>query len=391
MPNAGGVNHPEPLDIARASCDDRIAVAQILFVSKPIGPPWNDSSKNLARDLAGAMERHAPVLMGRKRAAFRPARGRLEPVYRAHAGGFSPRLADQWSVVRRLAFGARDDLWHFFFAPNRRASKVGRAMTRARGVPSVQTITSIPAPDAPLADVLFADRVVVLSRATERLLAEKGIGGDRVVRIPPCVGEPSADPDSARTAFRLPRGARVVTYPGDLEYGGGAEVMLSARLADPSADWILVFACRAKTAAAKEAEKRLVERARSLLPRSVVRFTGETARIRDLLAASDLVALPSRSLYAKMDYPLVLLEAMALGVPVLVTRGTSAEELADGGSAWLADHDPDAVSAAIRQALADDRARRELAARAFDRVNGELSPARVARAHEALYDSLLRP
>jgi phosphatidylinositol alpha-1,6-mannosyltransferase len=379
------------LDRARASCDHGTAVAQILFVSKPIGPPWNDSSKNLARDLAAAMERHVPILMGRRSAGFRPARGRLEPVYRAHAGGFSPRLGDQWSVVRRLAFGAREDLWHFFFAPNRRASKVGRAMTRARGVRSVQTITSIPAAGAPLGDVLFADRIVVLSRATEQLLAEQGIGGERVVRIPPCVAEPAADPEIARTAFRLPRGARIVTYPGDLEYGGGAEAMLSARLADRAGDWILVFACRGKTAAAKEAEKRLVDRARSLLPRSAVRFTGETHRIRDLLAASDLVALPSRSLYAKMDYPLVLLEAMALGVPVLVTRGTSAEELAEGGAACLADPDPDAIAAEIRRALADDGARREVAARAFDRVHGELSPSRVARAHEALYDSLLRP
>jgi glycosyltransferase involved in cell wall biosynthesis len=366
------------------------AVAQILFVSKPVGPPWNDSSKNLARDVAAAMRRHEPILMGRRSSGFRIPRGRVEPVYGRRSGGFSPELRDQLRVVERLAVGAKADLWHFFFAPNKRASRVARELSRARGVRTVQTVTSIPAAGANLDQILFGDRIVVLSRATEALLADGGVAADRVVRIPPCAAiEEPVDPERARTAFRLSRDTKIVTYPGDLEFGGGAELMLSARLADRSRDWTLVIACRAKTRAAKEAHARLADRARALLPPEAVRFTGETDRIRDLLAASDVVALPSASLYAKMDYPLVLLEAMALGAPVLVSRGTSAAELADGGAAILADHDADAIAAAIRAALSDDAARREIVARARDRVSGELSAARVAAAHEALYDSLL--
>ena len=38
---------------------------QVLFISKPVAPPWNDSSKNLVRDIAGHLRHYSPVLMGR--------------------------------------------------------------------------------------------------------------------------------------------------------------------------------------------------------------------------------------------------------------------------------------------------------------------------------------
>ncbi|MDH4281277.1 MAG: hypothetical protein OEV36_01370 [Myxococcales bacterium] len=39
-------------------------MAQVLYVSKPVAPPWNDSSKNLVRDVAGHLRRHRPIVMG---------------------------------------------------------------------------------------------------------------------------------------------------------------------------------------------------------------------------------------------------------------------------------------------------------------------------------------
>ncbi len=36
---------------------------EVLFVSKPVAPPWNDSNKNLVRDLARGMTRYRPHVM----------------------------------------------------------------------------------------------------------------------------------------------------------------------------------------------------------------------------------------------------------------------------------------------------------------------------------------
>ena len=89
-------------------------------------------------------------------------------------------------------------------------------------------------------------------------------------------------------------------------------------------DAFLAIACRAKTPAARDADAHLREEVDRRGLRADVAFVGETARILDLLATADVVLLPSETLYAKMDLPLVLLEAMALGRAVIVASGTPA-------------------------------------------------------------------
>ncbi len=54
-------------------------MTEVLFVSKPVA--WNDSSKNLVRDIAGHLQRHSPVLMGHPGQASPIDRGRVEAVY----------------------------------------------------------------------------------------------------------------------------------------------------------------------------------------------------------------------------------------------------------------------------------------------------------------------
>ena len=81
-------------------------MAEVLFVSKPVAPPWNDSSKNLVRDIAGHLERHSPVLMGRPGQACPIDRGRVEAVYGAASeGSFAPSIRENLGVFRHLLLG----------------------------------------------------------------------------------------------------------------------------------------------------------------------------------------------------------------------------------------------------------------------------------------------
>ena len=79
-------------------------MATILLVSKPVEPPWNDSSKNLVRDLVLGMTRHDSVAFGRQGGQSSLGRARLEPVHPAGTAAFAPGLADQVRVLKRLAF-----------------------------------------------------------------------------------------------------------------------------------------------------------------------------------------------------------------------------------------------------------------------------------------------
>ena len=367
------------------------------MVSKPVVPPWNDSSKNLVRDLATHYTRHQATVMTRRDAP--QVLGRVgqsvghSAVY-AGAGSFSPALADNARVLLRLLADRGSDLWHFFFAPNPRSSSVGRACARARRRPTVQTVCSAPADGVDVRRLLFADRTVVLSEHSQARMLAAGVAPDRLRRIAPAVATmaaPSAaERDAARTRLGLPRDRPLIVYPGDLEYSSAAEHMLRAH----AARWqrqgaALVLACRAKTAAAAQRERELRQLASSLGIANDVAWLGETREIHALLGAADVVALPAETLYAKMDLPLVVIEAMLLERCALVASGTPAAELACDDSAVAVSPALEPIAEAVSALLDDDarraaigRAGRELALERFD-------PKRVAAQYESLYDELL--
>ena len=367
-------------------------MADVLLVSKPVAPPWHDSSKNLVRDLARNMRRHTPVVLTRPGVELAMPRARVEALYRDR-GGFSPALRENARVLARLVAGKRTDLWHFFFAPNPRTSRIGRAAARLRRARTLQTVCSAPRAELDIASVLFADRVIVLSDHTRRRCIEAGVAPERLRLIRPGIPAltPLAAPDvpAARARLGVPERRPLVVYAGDLEFGRGAELALEAH-ADLPRNWgsWLVIASREKTARARERAEQLRARARALGVAESVQFMGETPFIHDLLAVADLVTLPTDSLFAKMDLPLVLVEAMALGRAVLVGTGTPAEELAASGGAVAVATERAAVSALTCALLEDAPRRSELGARARQVALRDYDVAAMATQYEALYDEL---
>jgi phosphatidylinositol alpha-1,6-mannosyltransferase len=369
-------------------------MARVLMVSKPIAPPWNDSSKNLVRDIASNLQRHSAAIMVQRGAAPPLAGVAVEPVYSAHAPGFAPALWDNARVLLRLLAGRAHELWHFFFAPNPRSSLAGRLAARARRVPTVQTVCSAPRAGADLRRLLFADRTVVLSRHTEALVLAAGVPAASVRRIAPAVAPlaPAGQTETgaARAALGLPADEPLVVYPGDLEFSRAAELTLRAYAGRSfTSDALLVMACRAKTPHARDEERRLRALARELGVERRVSFAGETRHIHGLLAAAHVVVLPAEDLYAKMDLPLVLIEAMLLERAVVVGVGTPAAELCDDGAALASALEPDAVAQHIARLLDNASERAEFGARARAAALARHHPAVVASAYEDLYDELL--
>ena len=112
----------------------------------------------------------------------------------------------------------------------------------------------------------------------------------------------------------------MILYPGDLEVSSGAEVTraLVKPLRERFPEAVVVFAYRNKTPLAKERAREL----RHALLAERVRITDQVGNMHALLAASSIVIFPVDDLWGKVDQPIVLLEALALGVPcVVLDRG----------------------------------------------------------------------
>jgi glycosyltransferase involved in cell wall biosynthesis len=368
----------------------------VLFVSKPIAPPWNDGSKNLVRDVAEHLVRARPTVLTTPSAPPLAPRVLVEPLY-SGSGRFAPSVMANARVAARLAVGDPHDVWHFVFAPNPLSSSVAAVARRLRRTGGwrgkvVQTVASAPRSFDGVARFVFGDAVVALSEHTRGRLLAAGVTGRALRVIPPCARAPRVlseeEKREVRARFELGDGP-IVLYPGDYEVSQGAQTVAAAAPAilGASREATLVFACRKKTAAASGAQALVEAELERVGLRRRTRHLGEVSDMAALLAVATVVAFPVDDLYGKVDLPLVLLEAMALGVPIVVAQGGPLEALdfapsvAPGDRAGLADR--------VVELLTDDAARRQLGEEGQRAYQARYTPRAVAAAYDDLYAELL--
>jgi glycosyltransferase involved in cell wall biosynthesis len=118
-----------------------------------------------------------------------------------------------------------------------------------------------------------------------------------------------------------------------------------------------------------------------------VRFPGHRPDARQLLAAADVFVLPSRH----EGMPLVALEAMEAGLPVVATRVIGSEEVVEDGStgALVRPADPAALEDAVGRLLADPDLRRRQGDAGRLRYLAGFTRQRMARDTAAVYEAAL--
>ena len=88
-------------------------------------------------------------------------------------------------------------------------------------------------------------------------------------------------------------------------------------------------------------------------------------------------------LYGKVDVPLVVLESLALGVPLVLARGGALEGV--GSARFVAASDPGALAVELVKLLTDAAAAGALAERGRREYEANFSPRVVAAQYEELY------
>ena len=117
-----------------------------------------------------------------------------------------------------------------------------------------------------------------------------------------------------------------------------------------------------------------------------LRFTGQRDDVRRLMSAMDVVTLPSRYEACSM----AILEAMALGKPVVATRaGGNPELIRDGETGLLIERTPDALAQAIIRLLSDPSQRAQMGAAAHNRAQTSFSAGVMVSQIESLYHEML--
>ncbi len=134
-----------------------------------------------------------------------------------------------------------------------------------------------------------------------------------------------------------------------------------------------------------ELQRNLEEQIRSLGLQERVKLLGPRTDVPELLAGMDVFVLPS--LWEGL--PLVLLEAMAAGKPIVTTAVDGVKEVITNEEALLVPpRDPERLADAILQVLHDPGLARRLGENAFRRVRSEFNVEAMVKQIEGLYESI---
>ena len=227
------------------------------------------------------------------------------------------------------------------------------------------------------------DAVVVVSRPLVERVGASGVAASRIHLVPNAYLPPAApalDRAAARGALGIDAGAFAVGWVGRLSREKGADVMLDALAAVRGPAVTGVFVGTGPESAA------LLAQTASLGLGERVRWAGAVPGAASLLRAFDVVVLSSRT----EGTPMILLEAMGAGVPVIATAVGGVPDVVSPAEALLvAPERPAELARAIEQVRDDRPAAAQRAAAAGRRLAAMYAPGPWLAAYDTVYAAAL--
>jgi glycosyltransferase involved in cell wall biosynthesis len=228
------------------------------------------------------------------------------------------------------------------------------------------------------------DVFVTGSHAASRALADVLHPADDALEVIPntiVVGHATESVGETRQRLELPPDVPIALAVGRLERRKGHAVLLDGLARHTEGRWFLVVAGDGPERSALE------QKTRELGLADRVRFVGHQPNVWNLFPVANALALPSVS---NEDFPIVVLEAMAAGLPVVATKvAGTVEQIVDGETGRLVEpSDPDAVARALLDVIGDADGARRMATAARQRFEACYTPDVIVNRYFELYRQL---
>lgn len=238
-------------------------------------------------------------------------------------------------------------------------------------------------------------RVVAVSEAVERsLLAQKIFPAEKIRRIPNGIDlerfERRARSFDTQRFRRLSgiKGRLVVGIAGELrEHKGQEDFLRAAHLVSARFTDVDFVIAGEDQSARREYRARLERLTAELELQTRVHFTGWLEDVTSLLPALDIFVSSSRV----EPFGLVMVEAMAVGLPVVATATGGAREIVEDGRTGklVPVGDVEKLAEAIYSLLTNEREREGMGALGLERARRHFSLERMVTETEALYREVL--
>ena len=368
---------------------------KVLFVTRPMVPPWHEGSKKLVWHIASRLNRFEPHLLTAPTAVYPTAQAPVKwhPVY----SQAELTLAQKGRLLRFL-YGRIPpvDLLHCYFVPALMTSTMLAGSRLRHRLPMVQTVPSLPVAKLTAATarrLYYGDCVVTYTAESASRL--QGWGVKNVVQINVGVDLERYQKAPREAAIRAQFGCTdddvIVLFSGEYTRLGAIDRLrkIVLQVMRQAKNVHFVFACRLLLPTDEPIKRALQKTVQQWGLSDRIHFVGEVSHFAKLLKAVDIFIYPVADMTGKIETPLTLIEAMAAGLPIVTSDIYPLKQLFPKGTALLHPPDADELVVASLLALGQDFAYRQaLGQAAREYVLPRFGLAQMVAAYEAVYDSL---
>lgn len=368
---------------------------KILFITRPICPPWDEASKNfaffLAKNLANKLDF---TLLTKDYVEELPEKVTQLPIYTSSAMSMS--LWQKAKILKVAKKRDEFDVIHFMLTPaklNSLGFKFFFGKGKAKTVQTVATLREDLFSESEFKKILFADRIVTYSDYAKNKLQKMGF--NNVTRIYPGIDieKYAPQPKDIQTMehFDIKGSDFVITYPGEYVRLGATDDLVSIipELVKQIPNLKFVFANRVKNEKDARKKEEVVKKLEGAGLLDHIVFTDTFSDMPKIYNMSDIILFPAQNMHGKFDVPLAVVEAYASAKPVIISDLPVLSEFAsDNNSVIIPKGDKAALCREIFSLAkdADMRERVGSAACAFARENFDIRD--VAAKYENLYLNL---
>jgi glycosyltransferase involved in cell wall biosynthesis len=244
----------------------------------------------------------------------------------------------------------------------------------------------------------LVNTIVSLTQNVKNSLLDIKINSNKIKVVPPSVNlagfNPSVSGKRFRTKLGIDSSIPVILLVGNLTKQKGTFVALNAMKQvvrfSPNAKLILTSELPSYNGTNPDTEVRMSVSQLGLCDNII--YLGIINNMAELIAASDIIIIPFLSISGISDYPLVLLEAMAIGKPVIASNVGGVKEVVqnmENGMLIEAGNEK-LLSQSIISLIEDQKLRLRLGRNAFEYVANKFSVENVTEQSEVVYEELIR-
>ncbi|MCK4919014.1 MAG: glycosyltransferase family 4 protein [Candidatus Pacebacteria bacterium] len=297
---------------------------KILFITRPISPPWDEGSKNLSYNISKHINNFIIYLLSNKKANLSIKKNIIkEDIY----------INNKLSLLNKtillnylLKKNHEIKIFHLFFTPKAITSSIIKKIVQKKNKIIIQNIPSVNSVKTINKNTLIGNTIICLSDYSKNKL--NLLGFNNVKKIYPGIDINKFKQEEKNLTLskklNISTDEKIILYPGNFYYQDEIRMLtnLIKYLKEKNNRFKFIFACRDRKDFLFN-ESNLKKKARAIILKNNLKestiFLETICNMKELINLSDIVVFPLYQSSRKLDIPMILLESMACKKPIIIT------------------------------------------------------------------------